>query len=156
MTSREEAIAMMDWLREMGAIGEGCECMDEDGLHSGFPETCAAEYADYLANFEILLRNEVTEHVYQAIRTAARMRWRDQYGQGMDGPVMALRCKQPLPRVIVEATQITDSKLEPAPRRWWWPFGRRNNRPKPDPLHQSVPPLEPPEVIQLFGPEETR
>ena len=126
MTTREEAIAMMDWLRYAGAIGTGCPCETDDGDHLDYPERCDEEYREYLAGFEILLRNDLTHHVYYAIRQAARRRWQEVHGEGITGPFMAARCALPLPSVEIEAVRVTDSKLEPIPqRRWWWPFRQK-------------------------------
>ena len=125
MTTREEAVAMMDWLRSVGAIGIGCEDDESGESHLHFPEGCDEEYLDYLTSFEILLRKRYTEHVYYAIRTAARLRWEQLYGEGFDGPYMAARCANPLPTVRFDAVSITGAELEPSPkRRRWWPFGR--------------------------------
>ena len=140
MTTREEAVAMMEWLRYVGAIGNGCEDDEGGEGHLHHPESCDEEYREYIVEFEILLRNnDITEHVYWAIRQAARLRWREVYGEGLDGPVMAARCIGPFP--IVEVVE-----RKRAPRRWWWPFRRR----KPD-RTALVPPIERPEVVKVFG-----
>ena len=109
MTTREEAIAMMDWLRHAGAIGIECETGDGN---PHYPETCATEYREYLDELEMLLRNDVTHHVYYAIRQAAKLRWRQAYGEELDGPVMAHRCKHPFPSVQIEAVRIPGREVE--------------------------------------------
>ena len=94
MTTTEEQLAMMDWLRANGGIGVSCG--GEDELLDHLPEYCVEERQEYLDYFEIGLRKAgpAGERAYFAIREAAKTDWwllhaEDYEGQVMQGRVQA-------------------------------------------------------------------
>ena len=80
MTTLEESIALMDWLREHREIGLGCET--DDGRYDHLPEYCREEARDY-SDWEQELRSAgpVGERNYGLIRRAAQKAWEEKHGE---------------------------------------------------------------------------
>ena len=93
MTTIEEQLALMDWLRANGGIGVNCG--GEDDLSGHLPEYCQEERQEYLEYFEVRLRkaDPAGERAYFAIRQAAKATWRDLHAEDYEGPVMQERVK---------------------------------------------------------------
>ena len=90
MTTIEEQLSLMDWLRDHGGIGDGCVYFDEQDAGHHMPEHCQTEMEEYLRVFETGLRQvgPVGERAYSTIRQAAKDAWRVTYAEDYDGPVM--------------------------------------------------------------------
>ena len=79
MTTLEESIALMDWLRDHWEIG--LECMNDTGQYEHLPEYCKEETRDY-SEWEHDLRAEGPsgERAYALIRRAAEQAWKEKHG----------------------------------------------------------------------------
>ena len=79
MTTLEETICLMDWLREHGEIGLNCKTGDDESAH--LPEYCREETQDYW-EWEHELRSEGSpgERAYALVRRAAEKAWHEKYG----------------------------------------------------------------------------
>ena len=80
MTTLEESIVLMDWLREHREIGFGCET--DDGRYGHLPEYRREEARDY-SDWEQELRSAepVGERNYGLIRRAAQKAWEEKHGE---------------------------------------------------------------------------
>jgi hypothetical protein len=81
MTTREESLVLMDYLRHFHTLGESCR-EDAGGVFTHRPEACADEVAEYLA-WERMLRvsGPVAEDAYFHIRRTAKQWWHEHHGQ---------------------------------------------------------------------------
>ena len=81
MTTLEESICLMDWLREHREIE--LDCMTGDGTYEHLPEFCKEETQDYW-EWEQELRNSgpADERNYALIRRAAEKAWMETAGPG--------------------------------------------------------------------------
>ena len=79
MTTLEESICLMEYLRGHGEIG--VDCMDEDGHYEHHPEYCQLETRDY-AEWGHELRSEgpAGQRAYALIRRAAERTWQEKHG----------------------------------------------------------------------------
>ena len=95
MTTIEEQVSMMDWLRRHGGIGGGCVDGDDPATGCHLPEHCEAERQEYLYYVEGELRagGASGEGVYSIIRRSAKDGWRLLYAEDYDGPVMQRRVR---------------------------------------------------------------
>ena len=84
MTTREESLALMEWLRRFAALGSICR-EDADGQFGHHPEDCPQEVAEYLA-WERVMRSSgpVSAHAYHQIRDAAKAWCREAEGTPYD------------------------------------------------------------------------
>jgi hypothetical protein len=95
MTTLQESICLMDWLREHREIGLGC--MAEDGSYNHYPEYCGEEKQDY-QEWEHDLRSSspVAERTYALCRRASQRTWAEKHrdhwstGEAMTRRVNAL------------------------------------------------------------------
>lgn len=78
MTTREESLALMDYLRHFDTLGERCR-EGSNGVFTHRPEACAQEVAEYLA-WEQMLRasGPAAEEAYFLIRRTAK-KWREEH-----------------------------------------------------------------------------
>ena len=81
MTTREESLALMDYLRHFDTLGERCR-WETGGIFTHRPEACAQEVAEYLA-WELMLRasGPVAEEAYFLVRRTAK-KWREEHQDG--------------------------------------------------------------------------
>ena len=88
MTTIQEQLALMDWLRTNGGIGTGCG--GEDDLSGHLPEHCDEERQEYVDYYEVGLRRAgpAGDRAYFAIRQAAKAAWRHFHAEGYEGPAM--------------------------------------------------------------------
>ena len=84
MTTREEALALMDYLRHFDTLGERCR-EETGGIFTHRPEACAQEVAEYLA-WERMLRasGPVAGEAYFLIRRTATKWWEEHHDQPLD------------------------------------------------------------------------
>ena len=94
MTTIEEQLSLMDWLRRHSGIGAGCVGLDDPGA-GHWPEQCAEELEEYRRYFEAELRNAgpAGQRAYYTIREAAKDSWRLFYAEDYRGPVMQGRVR---------------------------------------------------------------
>ena len=104
MTTLQESICLMDWLREHREIGLGCMAKDESYNHN--PEYCGEEKQDYREwEHDPRSSSPVAERTYALCRRASQRTWEDKYrdhwsiGEAMTKRVNAL-------------TQLTHTKGE--------------------------------------------
>ena len=91
MTTLEESICLINWLREHREIG--LDCMTGEGTYEHLPEFCKEETQDYW-EWEQELRNlgPVGERNYALIRRAAKKAWAEMHGdQWTRGETMTRR-----------------------------------------------------------------
>ena len=138
MTTTEEQLALMDWLRKNGGIGIGCG--GDDDLADHLPEGCHEEWEEYHNYFEVELRKAGPSgaSAYLAIRQAAKAAWRDLHAEDYEGPAMQGRVQDYFyaaattgfagPPESLGATGISDPKNSDnrkkhpgGSRRWWRP-----------------------------------
>ena len=81
MTTREESLLLMDYLRHFDTLGECCR-EDAGSMFTHLPESCAHEVAEYLA-WERMLRasDPIAEDAYFHIRRTAKRWWQECHGQ---------------------------------------------------------------------------
>ena len=79
MTTLEESIYLMDYLRGHGEIG--VDCLAEDGYYKHHPEYCQVETRDY-SEWEHELRSEgpAGQRAYALIRRAAERTCQEEHG----------------------------------------------------------------------------
>ena len=95
MTTIEEQVSLMDWLRRHGCIGGGCVDGDDPATGCHLPEHCEAERQEYLQYLEGDLRGGGAsgEGVYSIVLRLAKDDWRLLYAEDYDGPVMRERVR---------------------------------------------------------------
>ena len=84
MTTREESLVLMEWLRRFAALGSICR-EDAGGQFGHPPEACPQEVAEYLA-WERVMRSggPIASHAYHQIRDAAKAWYREVEGSPYD------------------------------------------------------------------------
>ena len=95
MTTIEEQLSLVDWLRAHGGIGVGCADRDDSGVGHHLPEGCREEREEYMQYFEMGLRSAgpVGDLVYFTIRQAAKNAWMLFHAEDYEGPVMQTRVR---------------------------------------------------------------
>ena len=94
MTTIEEQLSLMDWLRTNVGIGAGCVDLDDPGV-GHWPEQCQKELDEYRSYFEAGLREAgpAGQRAYFTIRQAAMDAWRLCYAEDYEGSVMQGRVR---------------------------------------------------------------
>ena len=94
MTTLEESICLMEYLRGLSEIG--VDCMAEDGHYEHHPEYCQLETRDY-SKWEHELRSEgpAGQRAYALIRRAAERTWQEKHGDhGTTGETITRRAAE--------------------------------------------------------------
>ena len=91
LTTLQERILVMDWLRSVDAIGDNCMDVDADFLHP--PEQCLEESLEYESwERDIRAAGEPGVRAYRAIMWAAKGDWGNRYRESWQGgPAMNAR-----------------------------------------------------------------
>ena len=133
MTTLEEQICLMEWLRLAGGIGN--DCRGDDDLYDHPPERCPEETREYFEGFAGALRDKdsVLEHVYWTLRQASKKAWTARYGEHWsDGRVMSSRVARYLDQGALHPSD--DGGVPPSPvsrtggpcpitrTPWTWPY----------------------------------
>ena len=79
MTTLQESICLMDWLRGLREIG--LDCMSDDGNYDHHPEYCKEETQDYWEwEQELRSKGAAGERAYALCRRAAETAWNEKHG----------------------------------------------------------------------------